>query len=572
MKGKKKSPRSTKRRSNSNDSYDNTTALESENNKDENDDYDLANVEVEQILGTTKPKHVGEGLTSGIGYILRGAIGACGALVLMPTVAGAEGKKEAGVIGGIACGAGGVIAGVVQGANVFGGGLVTGVSQIAQGVAATPTAMIAPSRGYWWNGVLGKWMQTNLLKEEQWVKREPVYDEDILGEMALPEDERPDNSGKNKNNQVKDMYYYDKLGLDCDVDSNTIKRRYRIVARKYAPDRCGSNPKAEEDFREIRQAHTILMNATLRAKYDRVGRDRLWDEGDNGQFDEDDVDPMMLYTLLFGSEKFNDHIGRLAAVTSTRVGTEVSSKLTLNKCRTLQRRRVTRLALMLAERLSKWAEDNERDAAMKLWEEEASFLCDASYGVRLVHVIGKVYSFTAIHFLGSAKSGIGMPSISRWAKKQNEAMKLKTNTVIEKSRLIGGNIENREMRLHVGTAVEKSVGDEELEEVAMDALKKSNLQTIAMDLLWQQTVVDITSTVKEAAQMVLNDQSVTPAVRKARAQGLEVCGGIFEKAERTPDPCTTYDEKEKELEQVAFHAMLNTVWRQEVAATKRKCN
>jgi len=140
---------------------------------------------------------------------------------------------------------------------------------------------------------------------------------------------------------MQDMYYYDKLGLDCDVDSDTIKRRYLIVARKYAPDRCGSNPKAEEEFREIGQAYAILMNATLRAKYDRVGSDRLLDEGD-----DDDVDPMMLYTLLFGSEKFNDHIGRLAAVTSTRVGTEVSSKLTLDKCRTLQRRRVTRLALM----------------------------------------------------------------------------------------------------------------------------------------------------------------------------------------------------------------------------------
>jgi hypothetical protein len=162
-----------------------------------------------------------------------------------------------------------------------------------------------------------------------------------------------------------------------------------------------------------------------------------------------------------------------------------------------------------------------------------------------------------------------MPSISRWAKKQNEAMKLKTTKVIKKSRLIGGNIENRKMHLLVGTAVEKSAGDEELEEVAMDALKKSNLQTIAMDLLWQQTLVDITSTVKEAAQMVLNDQSVTPAVRKARAEGLEVCGGIFEKAERASDPCT-YDEKEKEVEQVAFHAMLNTVWMQEVAATKMK--
>ena len=48
----------------------------------EQEEYILANAEVEHILGTTKPKHAAEGLTSGIGYILRGAVGACGALVV----------------------------------------------------------------------------------------------------------------------------------------------------------------------------------------------------------------------------------------------------------------------------------------------------------------------------------------------------------------------------------------------------------------------------------------------------------------------------------------------------------
>ena len=308
----------------------------------------------------------------------------------MPAVAGAEGKKEAGVIGGIAAGAGGVIAGVVQGANVFGGGLVVGMSQIARGVAATPNAIIGPSRGYWWNGALGMWMQTNLLEEEQWIKREPSYDEDILGEMALPEDERPA-KGTNKK-RVKDMYYYDKLGLDCDVESDTIKRRYFIVSRKYSPDRCGSNPKAQEEFQEIGRAYAILMNPALREKYDKVGRDRLWDEEDSDD-EEEEMDPFMLYALLFGSEKFNDHIGNLAAVTSTRVGCEPCSKVTLHECRTLQRRRVTRLALKLAERLSMWAEDGEKEAAKKQWEEEASFLCNSSYGDKLVHVIGQVSLF-----------------------------------------------------------------------------------------------------------------------------------------------------------------------------------
>ena len=46
------------------------------------EDFKKANEEVEKILGATKPKHLGQGLTSGIGYILRGAVGACGAVVV----------------------------------------------------------------------------------------------------------------------------------------------------------------------------------------------------------------------------------------------------------------------------------------------------------------------------------------------------------------------------------------------------------------------------------------------------------------------------------------------------------
>mmetsp|Transcript_62736 Transcript_62736/g.127825 ORF Transcript_62736/g.127825 Transcript_62736/m.127825 type:complete len:543 (-) Transcript_62736:1410-3038(-) len=527
----------------------------------ETTEYDLANAEIEKILGSTQPKHLGEGLVKGMGYMVRGALRAGGALVLMPTVAMAEGKKEAGVIGGIAGGAGGLVAGVAQGVNLFGGGVVTGMSQIARGVTATPTFVIAPTRGYWWNDRLGQWVQTKLLEEEQWIKTEPVYDEDILGEMALPEEERPSNK-TDKNDKVKDMYYYDKLGVDCDVDSDVIERRYSNLQRKYFPTRCGANCRgAQEKLEEIREAYSVLRNPVQRAKYDKVGRAGICDNES-----ESNVDPLMLYTHLFGSEKFNDHIGRLIAVASTRVGCNASSKLTLNESKILQRRRVTRLALKLAERLSKWAEDGDKDDAMKMWEEEAKFLCDASYGAKLVNVIGKVYTFTAVHFLGSTKSGIGMPSISRWATKNSNAMMLRTNQAIETTRSMVGNADRRKMHLNVSTAIEKSAGDEELENMAMESLKKSKLQKNSMDYLWQETVLDITSTVKEAAQMVLNDQNVSPITRKARAEALEICGGLFENSERSDDPCT-YDEKR--LEQIAFHAMLSTVWKQEKSAAMR---
>jgi hypothetical protein len=348
------------------------------------EDQDAASNEVEKILGATKPKHIGEGVTSGVGYILRGAVGACGAALLMPTVGAAEGHKEMGIVGGVIGGVGGVVGGVIQAANVMGGGIVTGLGQVVRGVAATPAAVVNPSKGKWWNANEGRWVRTDLLDEERWIKTQPQYDEDILGSDAIPEDERPEQ--KEDGRSVKDTYYYDLLGLDPSVDSQMVKRRYFIIARKYSPDRCGANTEAQEEFQKIGRAYMILTNEELRAKYDRVGRDGLW----NDEEEPPDIDPNMLYTFLFGSEKFAHYVGRLAAATSARVGDEENTKVSLKQARLLQKRRVTRLALKLADHLQKWAEEDLHNSAKADWITEADFLSDASYGIELVHVVGKV--------------------------------------------------------------------------------------------------------------------------------------------------------------------------------------
>lgn len=88
-------------------------------------------------------------------------------------------------------------------------------------------------------------------------------------------------------------------------------------SRKISPDRCGSNPKAEQEFQEIKRTYSVVMNGDLIEKCDTIGRDRLCEEDDIDK-NEDNLHPKMLYTLLFGSEKLVDHIGRLEAVTSTR--------------------------------------------------------------------------------------------------------------------------------------------------------------------------------------------------------------------------------------------------------------
>ena len=374
-----------------------------------------ASIEIEQILGKcySKPKHIGEGLTSGVAIIIRGTVGAVGTAILMPVVGAAHGTQEMGVSGAVLGTIGGLVGGVIKAANKFGGAVVAGSTQIVKGTVATPAAISNPIRNnhknhgsrsgsfhkgnkhknhVWWNSNEGKWVTTNLLEEERWVSTQARYDEDILGVDVIPEHLKaiPDDSDcSTMTKRVKDPYYYDLLNLDPSVDSAMIKRRYFIIARKYSPDRCGANPAAQKEFQEIGNAYMVLMNDELREKYDRVGRAGLWKE-EIDYADDDNVDPIYLYTMMFGSEKFDPYIGRLVAATTARVG-EDHPNVSYEEARLLQKRRVTRLALQLADRLAKYAEDDiSENSAKAEWKSEAQILCNSSYGPELLRVIGKV--------------------------------------------------------------------------------------------------------------------------------------------------------------------------------------
>lgn len=354
--------------------------------------------EIEVMLDRTRPKGLVEGVTSGVGYILGGALGACGILALSPFVGAYRGHEKHGLKGSFVGGVTGAVAGVVQAANVAAGGIVVGVAQIVRGVATTPTAVIAPMHGKWWNSNEGRWVLTNLDEEARWLQTQPRFDEDILGEAVLPEEEReltdiPDEWQSDptgtEGKAVKDTYYYDLLGLDSTATISAVQRRYMIIARKFTPERCGANPQAQHKFQQIGEAYVVLTNPELRERYDRLGREGLFALQDAEDKNEK-VDLTGLYGRLYGSEKFDDYIGRLAAVTSASITEPKESTLSLSDARMLQKRRVTRLALKLAERLDKWAVEKMENAARADWIAQAEYLSDASYGVELVHVIGNV--------------------------------------------------------------------------------------------------------------------------------------------------------------------------------------
>ena len=75
--------------------------------------------------------------------------------------------------------------------------------------------------------------------------------------------------------------YYEVLGVNRDASEEEIKKSYRKLAMKYHPDRNPDNPKAEEQFKEAKEAYENLSDDQKRAAYDQYGH-AAFENGGNG--------------------------------------------------------------------------------------------------------------------------------------------------------------------------------------------------------------------------------------------------------------------------------------------------
>lgn len=66
--------------------------------------------------------------------------------------------------------------------------------------------------------------------------------------------------------------FYDTLGIPRSADEKEIVKAYRSFARKYHPDVC-KEPGAEEKFKEINEAYSVLSDKEKRAQYDNMGHE-----------------------------------------------------------------------------------------------------------------------------------------------------------------------------------------------------------------------------------------------------------------------------------------------------------
>ena len=172
---------------------------------------------------------------------------------------------------------------------------------------------------------------------------------------------------------------------------------------------------------------------------------------------------------------------------------------------------------------------------------------------------------TAVQFLGSVESGIGLPSISKWAagrQAQMKARRAKGKNAIE---ALTTGIDMMQVQATFEHKMKEAKTDEE-REAATKEMENAAAESM-LKMLWTTLVVDVTSTIHEVAQMLFHDEAADAKTRKLRAQGLKALGQTFmdcpvppkdEASEKKMDAKAMYEE-------AAFNAMLETMKRKDEA-------
>jgi len=123
--------------------------------------------------------------------------------------------------------------------------------------------------------------------------------------------------------------YYEQLGVSRDATDDQIKRAYRNLAKQYHPDANPGDKSAEEKFKEVSEAYSVLSDSNKRQQYNQFGHS-AFESGGGGGF-HGGMDPNDILRSVFGggSMDFGDFFGGGRQRPRTRRGADLQRQLNI---------------------------------------------------------------------------------------------------------------------------------------------------------------------------------------------------------------------------------------------------
>ena len=131
--------------------------------------------------------------------------------------------------------------------------------------------------------------------------------------------------------------YYEVLGLQKGASEADIKKAFKTMARKYHPDLHPGDKEAEEKFKEINEAYSVLNDPEKKARYDQFGHAGVdpnygaGEEGGFGGFSGGFGDVGDIFDSIFGGfGGFGGGRSTAASANAPRRGGDINTSITID--------------------------------------------------------------------------------------------------------------------------------------------------------------------------------------------------------------------------------------------------
>jgi len=540
------------------DAADETKQVEDAKNPDSGGDS-------ASLYNLDRPRDALDGMGKGLGNIAKGVFGGAALMVFAPIAAATAGYSDGGGASGALKGFGvGLCTGVAGGAAMAAGGILSGGAQIGRGIYHTPGAMSNSQAGKDFDEETREWIVYDLAKEADLVLR--IDNDDFLA--SLPDLDQykekkegilggiADATGVKKERVVKELEFYEVLGVAPSATQGEIKKAYYKQARDHHPDRHRDDPEANTKFQKIGEAYQILSDEKLRANYDAAGRE--------GVGDAPKMDSAAMFAMIFGNEKFEELVGEL--MLASQMGTERPEENHPKYQALKQKKRQIRCAQALVRKLDLFTTDCECDVSRfkALVRLDALELASSPFGGTLVRKIGEEYVAHAKAALGdffigmeqtgknigtklsiassSVRAAFATLDMQKTQKKMAKSAEEEAATEAiasssssppaaaasaAASPAAAAPVPQKEGVDNEPAAPGASVADRRAQDEAKMQAKMERIGVHMFRALWGITELDLQDTLEKVCCKVLRDHSVTGPVLDLRKKALLALGEVF---------------------------------------------